>query len=153
MVKILFSLFFFGCILFFSIKTKMWEKNTLDKFKIKGALFVKIIVIIGFIISIYFFITTFILKGYYTKDDIYSFLYLIMLLLFMSHLTFGKFVITEKGIIYKGRFVSWFDITDYSFEQNEIYISYKGTIENEISFKLNKKDLDKIDYYFRTRVS
>jgi len=70
----------------------------------------------------------------------------------MTHLTYGKLLITEKGVIYKGRFLKWYHIQNYYFESNELVISYKGTIENEIAFKIDKNDMDKIDYFMRTRI-
>jgi len=65
----------------------------------------------------------------------------------------SNLIITEKGIIFRGRFITWYNLYDYEVKNTKIEIIYKGFIENCLDIEINNKsEIDKVIYYLETRI-
>ncbi len=153
MLEMYIAIFFFICVLFLSIKIRKWEKSKIEIFHTKKSSFIKFFTYFSFIIFfILLYYKIFIIKNLVSRDY-FSFLYLLTLLILISYIYLSNLIITEKGIIFRGRFITWYNLYDYEVKNTKIEIIYKGFIENCLDIEINNKsEIDKVIYYLETRI-
>src|SRR6056297_2222538 len=148
MLEMYIAIFFFICVLFLSIKIRKWEKSKIEIFHTKKSSFIKFFTYFSFIIFfILLYYKIFIIKNLVSRDY-FSFLYLLTLLILISYIYLSNLIITEKGIIFRGRFITWYNLYNYEVENTKIEIIYKGFVENCVDIKIkDKSKIDKVIYY------